>query len=104
VNPSNQQTLVSCSGLCTYGTLGCNWDGSSLPTSACVWPTDSKNQVLGATGQCLQLCDCGTTCANPSFQCTEFPPSLQGVFSGPWIGYCSPPFNPDGTALAGAPC
>ena len=105
VDPGTQQTLVSCSGLCSLGSIGCGWDGASLPGNvACAWAADPNNQTIGAGGFCVELCDCQTTCANPSFQCTEFPQYLKGVYDPKWVGYCSPPSNPDGTPLAGAPC
>jgi hypothetical protein len=88
----------TCSGACTFGTVGCGDDPTSTDPTQFICLPDVNSLGGGDLGLCLEACDCNEQCTNPGNICRPVPDPGLAEFYGR-AGYCAPPLPP----MPGAP-
>jgi hypothetical protein len=97
---SQGASFSECSGVCSYGTVGCG-DNGELPIDyyCAIAATDGSGP--GDLGYCTRLCDCDDNCARPDAVCEPHPE----LFSkSARHGYCASKLTPAGSARPSLPC
>jgi hypothetical protein len=89
----------ACTSTCPIADQGAC--GGFFSGNACIWPEDPAQMAVGEAGQCMKLCNCTNNPCGPNLYCVNFPPFIDAGFkaaleAGGWIGYCGPPFGPNG--------
>lgn len=64
---------AECSGVCSYGTVGCGQDESSLPLAYYCYLDPATASGNGDLGYCAKLCDCDDNCGRSDAVCEPRP-------------------------------